>query len=184
MRLRGQSSHACFGLCRTDPEYPRPDARSSADRQASHVSRRAALRDGDADRRHSHLSAHEVQPFTEKQIELVTNFADQAVIAIENVRLLKRTAASARAISLKLLEQQTATSEVLQVISSSPGDLEPVFDNHAGECRPHLRRQVWKYLSLGWRCLAPHGAHNTPPAFAEYRRRSPCVPVRKLRWVA
>src|SRR5262245_637876 len=120
------------------------------------------------------LSRKTVRPFTDKQIELATTFADQAVIAIENVRLFDEVQARTRELS-EALEQQTATSEVLQVISSSPGELEPVFqamlENAVRICEAKFGVL---YLNEGdaFRVAA---MHNAPPAFAELRGRESVI---------
>ena len=124
------------------------------------------LRDGEAIGAFG-LSRQRVEPFTDKQIELVKNFAAQAVIAIENARLLTELRES--------LAQQTATSEVLSVISSSPGDLEAGFRRHAGERRPSYARRQFGNLLLHEGGRVPHCRRRTTirPSMSERWQREP-----------
>ena len=92
------------------------------------------------------LRRTEVHPFSEKQIALLQTFADQAVIAIGNVRLFEEVQARTRDLT-ESLEQQTATSEVLQVISSSSGELAACVRILAGKCQTSVRRRVWHHSS-------------------------------------
>ena len=116
-----------------------------------------------------------MRPFTDKQIELVTTFADQAVIAIENVRLFEAEQQRTRELT-ESLEQQTATSEVLQVISSSPGDLQPVFETMLENAARICEANFGNIHRWDGNALHLMATHNTRSAFAEYRGRSPWHP--------
>jgi GAF domain-containing protein/CheY-like chemotaxis protein/anti-sigma regulatory factor (Ser/Thr protein kinase) len=130
------------------------------------------------------LYRFEVEPFTDKQIDLVTTFADQAVIAIENARLLNELRQRTDDLT-ESLQQQTATSEVLQVISSSPGELEPVFqamlDNATRICEAKFG-QLWLYEGHEFRAVS---TRNLPEVWADYLAHNkipadPRVPLGRL----
>ena len=123
-----------------------------------------------------------VRPFTEKQIELVETFADQAVIAIENTRLFEAEQERTRELRQRTtdlteaLEQQTATSEVLQVISSSPGDLEPVFATMLANAVRICDANFGNIYRWDGEALNIIASHDTPTAFAEQQRSTPFRP--------
>ncbi|MFZ2081880.1 MAG: GAF domain-containing protein, partial [Xanthobacteraceae bacterium] len=109
----------------------------------------------------------EARPFTDKQVELVKNFASQAVIAIENTRLLNELRES--------LDRQTATSEVLSVISSSPGELGAVFDAMLVNATRLCEARFGILLLWEEDAFRTVALHNAPPAFVEHRRREPVI---------
>ena len=120
------------------------------------------------------LTRRVVHPFTDRHIELATTFAAQAVIAIENARLLNELRKRTEDLS-KSLEQQTATSEVLKVISSSQGELEAVFkailENATSICQAGFGN-FWMCEGDDFRLAA---LHNAPAEYAEYRWRNPVI---------
>jgi two-component system, NtrC family, sensor kinase len=111
----------------------------------------------------------EVRPFTDKQVELVENFAAQAVIAIENTRLLSELGQS--------LEQQTATANVLRVISSSPGDLQPVFQAMLESATRICEAKLGNLLLFDGKDMRVVAMHNAPREHMEMRRRNPVIPL-------
>ena len=117
----------------------------------------------------SSFDVREVHPFSDKQIDLLQTFADQAVIAIGNVRLFEEVQARTRDLT-ESLEQQTATSEVLEVISSSPGDLAPVFDAMLSKAMHLCGANFGVLNTFDGEVFRTGATYGLPPAYDEYRR--------------
>ena len=111
-----------------------------------------------------HIRRREVRPFSDRQIKLLETFADQAVIAIENARLIHEQQARNRDLT-EALEQQTATSEILRVIASSPTDIQPVLDtvaeNAARLCEAN-DATIWRCVGDQYWLVASHGSMPVP----------------------
>ena len=115
------------------------------------------------------LTRSQVQPFSDSEIALVRTFADQALIAIENVRLFDEVHARTRDLS-EALEQQTATSEVLRIISSSPGDLQPVFQAILSNATRLCGANFGTLYLCDGDAFRAAAFHNAPAAFIEARK--------------
>src|SRR6202165_5819259 len=160
---------------RCDPEYVFQDIAQAADYRS--VLSVPMLRDGDVIGTIT-VYRDAARPFPDAQVELLKTFADQAVIAIENVRLFKELEERNRALT-EALEQQTATSEILRVISQSQNDVQPVFDTIAANAA-HLCAAVQGsvYTFDGALINFAAGCGLTPEGFEETRKAFPMPPSR------
>jgi signal transduction histidine kinase len=172
---------------RADPEYDIPELRVRMIAQMRTALSVPLLRNGTPVGVIT-LWKNKVEAFTDRQIELVTTFADQAVIAIENVRLFEATQAHAREVS-EALERQTATADVLRIVSSSPGELKPVFNsilaNAMRMCEGQLgalflhEDQVFRMVAMEAAPLQAAGRLRPEPVM-DLRTQHPDIPLARL----
>ncbi len=171
--LKGGTVHIADVL--EDPDYARPEAQKLTNLRAALGV--PLLRDGHVFGVVS-LFRTTPRPFTQRQIELAETFADQAVIAIENVRLFEAEQQRTRELS-ESLEQQTATSEVLRAISNSPGELEPVFQAILTNTLRLCGAGFGNLLLFDGKDMRVVAMRNAPPEFVELRRKNPVIPLEK-----
>jgi len=120
------------------------------------------------------------QPYSRKQIALVETFADQGVIAIENTRLFEEVQARTRELT-EALEQQTASSEVLQIISSEPGELRPVFEAMLANATRICEAKFGALSRVHGDVAEPLATLGLPPSFRHF---GPDKYLRNLAWDA
>jgi transcriptional regulator with GAF, ATPase, and Fis domain len=174
----------------TDQDHPRDHPlRSAAERRGVRTLLCVPMiKDGDLTGAIS-IFRQEVRAFTDEQVELVKNFAAQAVIAIENARLLNELRQRTDDLSQRTadlteaLEQQTATSEILQVISSSPGELEPVFATMLHEAVRICDAKsggIYRVEGDAMRLVATPMCHRSTPKHADFHH---FIQARNISWV-
>ena len=117
------------------------------------------------------LYRKEIRPFSDKQIEVVQNFASQAVIAIENARLFEAEKQRTRELA-ESLEQQTATSDVLRIVASSPGDLQPVFESMLANATRICQAKFGTLYLQEEDAFRAVATHNAPTPYVEDRKRN------------
>jgi class 3 adenylate cyclase len=164
----------CTDDLKAEPAYQsdEPNRRALVDLGGARSALIVALKKDDAVLGFIQIYRQEVRPFSDKEIALLQNFAAQAVIAIENARLLNELRQRTTELSVSL-ERQTATSEILSVISSFPGELKPVFDTILANATRICEANFGILNSFDGTTFHNQAALGVTPAYADFLQRNP-----------